>query len=144
LETDEPGWNVGLEFSMPLGGNSRELQVRNFEARLAKARAALHEQEREIGHELAHALHELDRTYLALATSARRHEAALRRLQAVEADHGAGRSSLDLLLRSQLALSQAEIAHATSVVTYNRAILELQFRQGAVLANHEVMVEPAE
>jgi outer membrane protein TolC len=144
LETDEPGWNVGVEFSMPLGLNAQRTQVRNLENRLAKARALLHEQEREIGHELTHALYELDRAYLALETSARRREAARHRLAAVQADHEAGRSSLDLLLRSQLALSQAEVAYARAVVAYNRAILELQFRKGAVLNHNDVMVADGE
>jgi outer membrane protein TolC len=138
FETDEPGWNVGLEFSMPLGLSAQQAQVRHLANRLAKARAALEEQQIEIGHELTHALNELNRAYRALGTSARRRDAAARRLLAVEADYQAGRTSLDLLLRSQLALAQAEVAHAKSVVQYNRAILEMEYRKGSLLAHNEV------
>jgi len=138
LDPDQAGWNVGFEFSMPMGFRLANARVRNLQYRVAKARAVMQAQETEIGHELSHAFRELDKWYAAVQTSAKLQQVALKRLQAVEADYDAGRASLDLLVRAQLGLSQAECGAAQSVAGYNRALLDLQFRKGMLLSQQHL------
>jgi outer membrane protein TolC len=140
LDPDRAGWNVGFEFSMPLGLRLANARVRNFEERLIKARAAFEAQQEEISHELANVFYELDRTQAAVGTATGRREAARRRFQAVESDYNAGRTSLDLLLRTYVAVADAERAYLESLVAYNKAIVELNYRQGVLLRDNCIAI----
>jgi outer membrane protein TolC len=136
LDPDKAGWNVGFEFSMPLGFRLANARVRNFEERLIKARAALEAQEAELSHELANVFYELDRTYAAVGTATGRRDAARRRFLAVESDYNAGRTALDLLLRTYVAVADSERAYLESLVAYNKAIVELNYRQGVLMRDN--------
>ncbi|HUG89842.1 MAG TPA: TolC family protein [Planctomycetaceae bacterium] len=138
LNNNQTGWNLGLEFSMPLGFRAADAQVRNLELRLAKATTALSAQELEISHELSHALRELDRWYETAQSNHDRWLAARRRVQAVEANFSAGFTSLDLLLRSQVSLAEAEVAWYRSLAEYNKALAEFHYRKGSLLERHNV------
>lgn len=135
---DQTGWNLGFEFSMPFGFRSANSQVSNLELKLAKARTILAAQELEISHELASAYQSLDRSYTTAVTNFNRRRAAERRVQAFEAEFRAGRTTLDLLLRSQISLAQAEIAYYQSVIDYNKSINELEYRKGTMLTSKHV------
>ncbi len=132
LDADDVGWNVGFELSMPWGFRRERNQVRFLNLQLAKARAALAAQEIEVSHQLAGALGHLDRWYAALQSTTRRRDAARKRLHSVEADYLAGRRSLDLMLRSQVSLAEAEIERLRAIAEYNKAIADVLYRQGAV------------
>ncbi|NOX53371.1 MAG: TolC family protein [Planctomycetes bacterium] len=135
---DETGWGLGFEFSLPIGFRAAHAQVRNVELRLAKARAALAAQELEISHELAAALQQLDQAYVTAQTNFNRMRAAQRRVQAFEAEYKTGRTTLDLLLRAQISLAQAEIAYFSSLVQYNQALNELRYRKGTLLEDDNI------
>lgn len=143
IDTDQAGWNVGFEFSMPLGFRLARARVQNLQFRLAKARAALRVQQSEINHELAHVFHELDRSYAAVGTATGRRDAAQRRFAAVQADFDAGRTSLDLLLRTRVSLAESERGYLESVAAYNKALVDLCYRQGILLRDHSVVVAEA-
>ncbi|MCH7989436.1 MAG: TolC family protein, partial [Planctomycetes bacterium] len=81
---DQTGWDLGFEFSMPLGFRQANAQVRNIELRLVKARVALELQEHEISHELADAFRNLDRWYGNTLDYHNRRLAAGRRVAALE------------------------------------------------------------
>ncbi len=141
FDEDEVGWNAGFEFSMPFGFRFERTRVRNLRLQLAKARAALAAQEVEISHEMAYAVRNLDRWYGSVQSTAQRRSAAERRLKAVQADYRAGRSPLDRLLRSQVALADAELAHYRSVAEYNKAIVEFVYRKGALLEESNIALD---
>ena len=140
LSGNQSGYGVGFEFSMPIGFRAAHAQVRNLELRLCKARAALGSQELEISHELANAFRQLDAAFQTAQTNFNRRRAAERRLQAYEAQYRAGtpKATVDLLLRSQISLAQAETAYYQSVVGYNRAITEMKYRKGTLLEDDNV------
>jgi outer membrane protein TolC len=138
LSGKQNGWGVGFEFSMPIGFRAAHSQVRNLELRLAKNRAALSAQELEISHELANAFRQLDTGFQTAQTNFNRRRAAERRLQAYEAQYRAGKGNVDLLLRSQISLAQAETAYYQSLVSYNRAIVELKYRKGTLLSDNAI------
>lgn len=138
LTGNQTGWGLGFEFSMPIGFRAAHSQVRNIELRLAKARAALATQEHEISHELAHAFRQLDASFQTAQTNFNRRRAAERRLQAYQAQFEASRANVDLLLRSQASLAEADISYYQSLVNYNRAIVDFKYRKGTLLEDDNV------
>ena len=135
---DQTGWNLGFEFTMPIGYRAAHAQVRNLELRLAKARAGLAQQELEISHEVSHAFQELDRWYATAQTNFNRQRAAAERVRAFQAEYAADRTTLDLLLRSQISLANARIAYHRSLAQYNKAIADLYYRKGTLLEHNNV------
>lgn len=135
---DYTGWGLGFEFSMPLGFRGAHAQVKNYEHRLAKARAILANQEIEVSHELAATMQQVDQAYEGAKTNFNRRRAAERRVQAFEAEYRVGRTTLDQLLRSQISLAQAEIAYFQSLIGYNKALADLKFRKGTILRDDQV------
>ena len=130
---DQTSWDLGVQFSMPIGFRLALTQVQNLELRLAKARAALFNQELEVSHELAAAFQQLDRFYQTAQTNFNRRNAAKHRVEATQAEFGTGRVSLDLVLRAQISLAQAEVAYYRSLVEYNKSVAELYYRMGTLL-----------
>lgn len=130
---DQTGWNVGVQFSMPIGLRNALATVRNTELRLMKAHAVLDAQELEIGHEMSAAFQSLDYWYQNTQTNYNRREAAAVNLAAIQTEFDVDRKPLDLLLQAQNRLTIAEIAFYRSLVEYTKAQAELQMRQGTLL-----------
>lgn len=146
---DQTGWDLGVELSMPVGLRAAKSQVRWYELRLAKARAALGMMEHEISHELAAAFQDLERYYKTAQTNWNRRRAAEERVRAFETRYehggvgetgGSRTAYLDLLLRSQISLAQAEVAYWQSIVAYNQAIADIHLREGTLLERSGVML----
>lgn len=141
---NQTGWNLGFEFVMPFGFRTANSQVRNLELQVAKARKLLAEQELEVSHELGRAFQELDRAYQTAQTNFNRRRAAQLRVQAAQVkvdvglDSGQGGSSVDLLLRAQISLAQAEVAYYNSLIAYNQAIAAVHYRKGTLLEFNNV------
>jgi outer membrane protein TolC len=140
VQGDQTGWGLGFEFSMPIGFRGAVTQVQNLEHRLTKARSILSEQETEISLELASVMQQLSQNYQTAKTNFNRRRAAERRVQAFMAEYKAGRTTLDMVLRSQISLSQAETAYFASLIGYNRALAELKFRKGSILVDSNVFL----
>ncbi len=146
---DYTGWGLGFEFQMPLGFRLAHTQVSNLEWQLTKARKMLNESELEISYELANAFQALDRTYKTAQTNFMRRLEAEKQVGAYEiryevATGPEATSILDLLLRSQINQSVAEIAYYSSLVDYNKSILELQFRKGSLLEDTNIYLAESE
>lgn len=135
---DQTGWNLGFEFRMPLGFRSGHALVRNIELRLMKAREQLAAQEMEVSHELSQAFQSLDRWYKTAETNFNRRRAAEERVQAFEVQYELGGTTLDLLLRAQISLANAEVAYFRSLAEYNKAITEIHYRKGSLLEHNNV------
>jgi outer membrane protein TolC len=137
---DQTGWNIGLEFSVPFGLRFAHTQVKNIEFRLAKAHAALAEAEKEISHELAHTFRELDRSYLQMRTNYNRKRTAARKVEAVRALHRSEpeRYTEQAILQALDQFNQIEQEYLQSVVEYNLALMELNYRAGSLLAMNNV------
>lgn len=143
---DQTGWNLGLQFSMPLGFRAAHAQLRNIELQLVKARAALSAQELDISHEIAETMQRIDVSYMTARTYLDRKVATERRVQATQAEYEAGvrDATLDLVLRAQASNAAAEIAYYTSLVNYNKAITELHMRRGTILENDGINLTEGE
>jgi outer membrane protein TolC len=140
LSGDFTGWGLGFEFSMPIGFRGATTQMQNIEHRISKARAMLAQQEQEISYELAASFQQLDQSYQTAKTNYNRRRAAQRRVEAFEAEYDVGRSTVDLVLRAQISLAQAEIAYYSSLISYNQSLNELRFRKGTLLMDNSVFL----
>ncbi|MBI3863968.1 MAG: TolC family protein [Planctomycetia bacterium] len=142
LQGNTTGWNVGFQFSMPLGLRNALAQVRNSELRLLKAQTELEAQEMEVGHELASTFQALDFYYQNMQTNFNRREAASANLEAIRNEYKLQRKGLDLVLQAQTRLTIADVAFYRSVIEYNKSLAELQLRQGTLLEyNHIHLAE---
>lgn len=146
FQGDETGWSLGFEFSVPIGLRRNKTQVRNIELRLSKARKVLDAQEQEVASELATSFQEVARAYATAVSSFNRRNAAVERTNAqrVEwksgANLGGDGNSLDRYLRAQESLANAENAYFSSIVDYNQALLDLQYRKGTLLRHNSVQL----
>jgi len=142
---DHTGWNLGFEFTLPLGMRSANAQVKNLELRLAKSRAVLDAQESEISHELSDAIQQLAAHEAATRSNLNRRAAAQERVRQFEIEvFNAGTKTLDDLLRAQVSRADAEVAYYTSLVAYNQALANLHFRTGGLLAVNNVQLAESE
>jgi hypothetical protein len=143
LAGDNDGWNVGVEFSVPVGRRFALAQVRNLELRKAKATMLLEEQEKEISHEVAAAFRALDRTYYTAQISYNRWMTAQERATSLERQYEADsrRTQLESVLRAKDLLARAELQYIQGLVEYNTSLLELQYRTGRVLQNNHITLQ---
>ncbi len=141
---DQTQWNVGMQFSMPLGLRNAHAQVRNTELRLMKAYAVLDAQELEIGHELAATFQSMDYWYQNTQTNYNRREAAAENLAAITADFEVDRKSIDQFYQAQNRVTIADIAFFRSLVEYNKSLAELQMRQGTLLEYNNIQLAEAQ
>lgn len=132
------GWNVGLEFNVPLGFRAAHAQVRNIELRLAKARDTLQAQEIDISHEVAQDFQNLAVQYTTAQSNFNRFRAAQQRVQLFRAEVEAGTKTFDVLLRALGSQAEAEVAYYRSLTEYNKAIVALHYHKGTLLPYDDV------
>jgi outer membrane protein TolC len=132
-DAEQQGWQAGLQMNVPIGFRAAHAQVRNFELRVARARKLLAAQELEIGHELAAAFQEVDRSYQTMRSNYLRFIAAEEDVAGREPRFRLGEELIDILLRAYERRAQAEQTYYQSVTQYNQALANLQLRRGTLL-----------
>jgi outer membrane protein TolC len=126
-------WQLGFEFNMPIGFREAHVSERNAELLLARERAILRDQEREIVHEAADAISETDRAYAVLQTSFNRLAANHDQLGAVQAAYENDKVPLDLYLDAQRRVADAEIDYHLNRSRYTLATKNVHFVKGTLL-----------
>lgn len=126
-------WTAGVEVTVPIGYRSQRSQVRNLELQLAKDTAVLAAQERNISHEIATAIQEVTAAFATAQSNHKRLKAATERLEKLGYKKELGASTLDLVLRAQASVAQAEGTYYQEVVNYNKALVNLNFAIGSLL-----------
>ncbi len=138
-------WQLGVECTAPLGFRQGHVAVRNAELLLARERAILEEQKREIVHDLSAAFADVDRTYVVSQTNYNRQLAAREQLRALEAvyedaDENEKTRLLDLLLDAQRRLADAESQFYRSRIEYTLAVKDVHLQKGSLLDYNEVFL----
>lgn len=126
-------WQLGFEFSVPLGFRKAHTTVRNAELLLARERSILSEQEREIALDLSNAVADIDRAHAVLETNYNRRIAARQQLDAIRAIEDPSTQTLYLELDAQRRLAEADIQYYRSLVEYTLAIKNVHFEKGSLL-----------
>lgn len=128
-------WQLGFELSVPIGFRQAHVAARNAELMLARERAILRDQQREIVHEAADAVAEMDRAYVVMQTSYNRVIATRDQNASVKAtyEEGKGEVPLDLYLESQRRLVEAETEYFLNRARYTLALKNVHFVKGTLL-----------
>lgn len=131
-------WTMGVEMSMPIGFRQARSQVRNYELQLARANAVLAAQERAVAHDITVSIQDVSAAWAAAESNMNRLQAAERRVELLQAEQDVGTTTLDLVLRAQASLSEAERAYYQQIVAYNKAITYLHLSTGSLLEVNNV------
>ena len=126
-------WQMGLQFSMPIGFRRAMSGVRHHQLLLARERAVLQDLELEVSHQLGNAIRDLDHNFAQTQTNFNQRVATEDQVAAIEAVYDSGRLTLDLLLDAQRLRAEAESLYYRSLVDYNRAIMRVHYRKGSLL-----------
>lgn len=126
-------WQTGLQLNMPLGFRRELAGVRNAQLYLARERTKLQEGELELSHQLAYAIRDQEKNHVLSQTDFNRRIAAQREVEAVAAAYETDTVTLDVLLKAQQNLAQAESDYFRALVDYNKSISQVHFRKGSLL-----------
>ena len=126
-------WQLGFELSMPIGFRQAHVAARNAELLLARERAILQDQQREIVHEAADAIGEMDRAYTVLQTSFNRLGASHDQLGAIQTAYENDKAPLDLFLDAQRRSADSEIEYYLNRARYSLATKNVHFVKGTLL-----------
>jgi outer membrane protein TolC len=119
---DYQEWQAGFVSNIPIGFRRELAGVRNAQLQLAKERTKLQEGELELSHQLAHSIRELEANHVLSQTEFNRRVAAQREVEAVTAAYETDTITLDVLLKAQQNLAQAESDYYRALVDFNKAI----------------------
>ncbi|HBJ34917.1 MAG TPA: transporter, partial [Planctomycetaceae bacterium] len=127
-------YEAGLELVLPIGFRQGHAAVRNAQIHIAREKAILVEQERQILHDLASVVAECDRARTQVETNLNRYLAARDALDALEANREAGLPvNLEQLLDAQRRVSEAESRYYLSLTEYALATKNVQYEKGTLL-----------
>ncbi len=135
---DLQDWQVGLQYSNPIGNRLGNTAVRNAELLLARERALYREQELRVSHELADAFAALDRAYVVTKSNYNRRLASYEQVQVKQIRYEAGAEKLDFLLDAIRRATAADITYYRSLTDYHLALLQIQVARGTLLQQHGV------
>ncbi len=125
---------ASLELRMPVGFRQAHAAVRHARFQIARARAILNEQERQVLHDLTAVVAECDRAFAQMQTNMNRYLAASDALEILEANREAGMPvNLEQLLDSQRRMSEAQSRYFLSMAEYTIATKNVQFEKGTLL-----------
>lgn len=130
---DLQSWNLGAQFSVPLGRRLGHVGVREANLNIMRARAILEQQERSVTKELQDALGELARSYAVTRTNVNKLQAAQRRYNLEVVKYKAGEIQLNFVLDALSEAADASSALHSSFVDYSLAIAEVHRSRGTFL-----------
>ena len=126
-------WTMGVEMSMPIGFRQARSQVKNYELQIAKANALLEAQERSVAHDIAISIQDVSVGWAAAQSNLNRLRAAERRVELLKVEVDSGTAIVDVVVRAQSSMAEAERAYYEQLVSYNKAITYLNLATGTLL-----------
>lgn len=127
-------WQLGAELSFPFGQRRGHSAVRNAQLMVARERAVLREQEREVVHDLSNAIADKDRAYAVAQTAFNRRLAARQQLLVLENKvQNELQVDLNSLLDAQRRLAEADARYYFSLVDYAIAVKNVHYEKGSLL-----------
>jgi outer membrane protein TolC len=131
-------WQLGVELEVPLGYRRGHAAVRNAEHALARERAVLREQMRQVVYGLSTALGDVERAYAVAQAQYNRWHAANDQLRTITNTWLQGLSPYDYVLEAQRRLLESEILYYQARVDHALAIRNVHYEQGTLLAYNGV------
>lgn len=126
-------WGLGITSSITLGFRREMAAVRNAELALARERAILQEQELELVHNLSDLYRDVERNYHLIEDYLGVLRAARKQVRAVHHSFLNNKTTLYEVLQAQQELADTETRYYRTVIDYNLAIVNLNYRKGSLL-----------
>jgi Outer membrane efflux protein len=136
-------WQLGFEFSIPLGFRQAHAAVRNAELQVARERTILKEQERQIVRNLSDAYADVKRAAAVATSSYNRVRAAKTRVDALQSEFLRGKTTADQLLEAQSRMADSEDQYFQGLVEYMIAVRNVHFEKGSLLEAKGVHLQDA-
>jgi outer membrane protein TolC len=136
-------WQLGFELNVPLGFRQGHAAVHAAELSVARERAILYEQERQIVHDLSNALAEVERAYTVCKTNLNRFRAAKNLVLSLEAGAKNARQTVDLLdrlLDAHRRLNDSEARYFLARTEYEIAVKNVFFEKGAIFEYYDMRI----
>ncbi len=138
---DYQEYQAGIELVLPVGFRQGHAAVRFAQFQIARDKAILREQERQVLHDLTAIVADCDRSYVQVATSLNRYLAASDALDALEANRQNGLPvNLEQLLDAQRRVSEAESRYHLSLSEYAVATKNVHFEKGTLIEFANLLV----
>ena len=115
-------WQMGVQYSTPVGNRTGHAAVRNAELQIARERARYRELELEILDDASRAFGEVNRAYAVTRSTCNRIQAAHRQLEEVRKKYDAGTVAVDFLLDAQQRVTDADSLYHRSLVDYTLSL----------------------
>jgi hypothetical protein len=131
-------WQLGVQYSTPVGNRPGHAAVRNAELVLARERARYREMELEILDDASRAFGEVDRAYAITRSTCNRIQAAHRQLEEVRKKYDAGTVPVDFLLEAQQRVADADSLYHRSLVDYTLSLAKVNRSRGTLLDYYDV------
>lgn len=129
-------WELGVEMTVPVGFRQGHAAVRNLELQMARARAKLQEQERQIVHDLSNAIAEMQRAQKVSEISYNRLVSAQQRFESLSEELDAPEEILD----AQVRLADAKSNYYRSLVEHEAALRNIHYEKGSLLPFRNVIL----
>jgi outer membrane protein TolC len=127
-------WLLGGEVSLPIGFRRGYAAVRNAQLNLARDKAILEEQERQVIHDLSNAIGDMQRAYQIMETTYNRRLAAQQNVDILRTRLERGQPvSPEQLLEGERRLAEADIEYYRALVEHILAIKNVHFEKGTLL-----------
>lgn len=133
LGGDLQGWQMGLQFSTPIGNRIGHVAVRSAELALARDRALYREQQKYLIKDLSDSFAELSRAYEVTRTNANELTASIDQAYLRQERYNAGTEILQFLVQAQSDVANTRSALIASLVDYNLAIADIHYSRGTFL-----------
>jgi outer membrane protein TolC len=137
------GYSVGFSFTMPLSNKAAKADYDRAinERRLSESKANVTRQQ--IALEVRNALTQLDQTRATIESSRIARELAEERVQAEQTKFNLGTSTLFFVLEEQRNVAQAQTTEVQSLVSFNKALVDLDKSMGLTLMKNNIQVDKA-
>jgi outer membrane protein TolC len=136
-------WQAGVELNVPIGFRQGHTTVLAAEINLARERAVLYEQERQIVHDLSNSLAEAERAYSICKNNLNRYRAAKNLVLSLEAGVKNAKQTVDLLdrlLDAHRRLTDAEARYFLARTEYEIALKNVFFEKGSLFDYYSLHV----
>jgi outer membrane protein TolC len=134
-------WEAGVELSVPIGFRQAHAAVENAELLLSRNRAVLHEQERQVLHDLSTQVAEVDRAWQQVQANLNRYLAAKDAVDALDANREVGLPvNLEQVLDAQRRVAEAQSNYHLARTEYAIALKNVHLEKGSLLDYSNVLI----
>jgi outer membrane protein TolC len=137
---DLDDWRVGFEMSGAIGKRTGHLALRNAQLQLAREKALLREQQRQVLLDLNAAYSEIDRSFEVIKSSFNNRLAVLEELELKRKRAEAGEEDTFFLLEVQQRATTAEIELDQAITDYNKSLLNFAYTSGELLEQYNIFL----